>query len=386
MRTVSPFFFFPYESRTATEPPKDVLIIGGGTGSDTAAALASGAEHVDVVEIDPRLVELGRAMNPDGAFLDPRVDVHVTDGREFLESNDTQYDMVVFALPNSIALVAGQSGLRLESFLFTKEAIEQAKAHLAPDGVFTLVNFFREPFVVDRLAGTITEVFGTEPCLSILGDQGHLASLIVSTDPTAVSCPTATWVPPDRVPEAATDDHPFPYVADRIDPGLLPAGDRAHPARVARRGAAGQRVGRADAPLRRPVLHGRGVPAARDAQHRHVLAAVRDDVARERIGVRRDPGRSARGDRGGRPIPAAPPRDLVRGAGGIVGGGMARAGQLDAVLAVGGAAGGRHRRGVPARLLRQRHLRAAIPGRVLVDDSVRRQPPRGRCSAGCSST
>ena len=229
MRTVSPFFFFPYERRTATDPPRDVLIIGGGTGSDTAAALASGAEHVDVIEIDPRLVELGREMNPDGAYLDPRVDVHVTDGREFLESNDKQYDMVVFALPDSVALVAGQSGVRLESFLFTKEAIEQAKAHLAPDGVFTLVNYFREPFVADRLAGTIAEVFGTAPCLTILGDEGHLASLIVSTDPTAVSCPTATWVPTGPVPEASTDDHPFPYVADRIDPRLLPAGDRAHP-------------------------------------------------------------------------------------------------------------------------------------------------------------
>jgi hypothetical protein len=218
MRTVSPFFFYPYQARTATDPPADVLIIGGGTGSDTAAALASGAEHVDVVEIDPRLVELGKAMNPDGAFTDPRVNVHVTDGREFLEANDTTYDMITFALPDSIALVAGQSGVRLESFLFTKEAIEQAKAHLAPDGVFTLVNFFREPFVVDRLAGTITEVFGTEPCLSILGDEGHLASLIVSTDPTAVTCPTATWEPTGPVLEASTDDHPFPYVQDRMIP------------------------------------------------------------------------------------------------------------------------------------------------------------------------
>jgi hypothetical protein len=218
MRTVSPFFFYPYESRTAPEPPKDVLIIGGGTGSDTAAALASGAEHVDVVEIDPRLVELGRTMNPDGAFLDPRVDVHVTDGREFLESNDTRYDLVVFALPDSIALVAGQSGVRLESFLFTREAMDQAKAHLTPDGVFALVNYFREPFVADRLASMTSEVFGTAPCLTILGDEGHLASLIVSADPTAFTCPTATWAPTGAVPEASTDDHPFPYVADRMIP------------------------------------------------------------------------------------------------------------------------------------------------------------------------
>ena len=33
--------------------------------------------------------------------------------------------------------------MRLESFLFTKQAIEQARAHLKPDGVFGMYNYYR---------------------------------------------------------------------------------------------------------------------------------------------------------------------------------------------------------------------------------------------------
>ena len=44
-----------------------------------------------------------------------------------------------------------------------------------------------------------------------------------------------------------------------------------------------------DAVLARPLLHGRGLPAARDEKRRPVRAAVWDDVVRERPCVRRDP-------------------------------------------------------------------------------------------------
>ena len=329
MRTVSPFFFFPYESRTATEPPKDVLMIGGGTGSDTAAALASGAEHVDVVEIDPRLVELGRAMNPDGALLDPRVDVHVTDGREFLESNDTQYDMVVFALPNSIALVAGQSGVRLESFLFTKEAIEQAKAHLAPDGVFALVDFFREPFVVDRLAGTIAEVFGTEPCLSILGDQGHLASLVVG----ARTRPRSPVRPP-RGSRPTRSLKPRPTtIRSRTSPtGSIPDFYLLAIGLILLVSLGAVQLASGSVVRMRPYVDLFFMGAG------FLLLETRNIVTFSLLFgttwlvnalVFAGPGRGARGDRGRRPIRGRAAPDLVRGAGGIVGGGMARAGQLD---------------------------------------------------------
>ena len=54
------------------------------------------------------------------------------------------YDLILFALPDSLTLVSGQSSLRLESYLFTIEALRAARDHLHPDGVFAMYNYYRE--------------------------------------------------------------------------------------------------------------------------------------------------------------------------------------------------------------------------------------------------
>lgn len=58
-----PFYFYPYLHVPASQL-KQVLIIGAGTGNDTAVALHEGAQHVDAVEIDLQLVQLGRDRSP----------------------------------------------------------------------------------------------------------------------------------------------------------------------------------------------------------------------------------------------------------------------------------------------------------------------------------
>ena len=100
-----------------------VLIIGAGSGTDTALALAKGAKHVDAVEIDPKLAQIGRDFHPEGVYQDPRVTVHVNDGRAFLNSSNEKYDLVVYALTDSLTLVSSTAGVRLESFLFTEESM-----------------------------------------------------------------------------------------------------------------------------------------------------------------------------------------------------------------------------------------------------------------------
>ena len=147
--------------------PKDVLIVGAGNGNDVAAALAAGAEHVDAVEIDPQLQDLGAEYHPDRPYDDPRVTRITNDGRAYLEQTDKKYDLIIFALPDSLTLVSGQSAVRLESFLFTKEAMEAARDHLNPGGAFSMYNFYREPWLLDRLAGGLHEVYGHAPCLDL---------------------------------------------------------------------------------------------------------------------------------------------------------------------------------------------------------------------------
>jgi SAM-dependent methyltransferase len=205
-----------------------VLVIGAGGGNDVAVALARGAEHVDAVEIDPRIHDLGKSRHPERPYQDPRVDAHIDDGRAFLERTKERYDLILFALPDSITLVSGQSSLRLESFLFTKEALSTARDRLAPGGVFAMYNYFREDWLADRYANTLTEVYGAPPCaqfFDLFGDpESNFAVFVAARDAASIDCTgphAATWEPAtDDFPGPATDDHPFPYLRDRTVPGF----------------------------------------------------------------------------------------------------------------------------------------------------------------------
>src|SRR5205814_8991304 len=178
----------PYTRMRAT--PNDVLLVGAGRGNDVAIALRRGAQHVDAVEIDPRIHAIGVQLNPDRAFQDPRVTSYVNDGRAFLEQATRRYDLILFALPDSLTLVAGQSSLRLESYLFTAEAMQAACAHLTPDGAFGEYNYDRGQWLVDRLAGTLQQVYGHPPCLDSTDQVGRLALPMASPNQAALHCPT----------------------------------------------------------------------------------------------------------------------------------------------------------------------------------------------------
>src|SRR5262249_19709636 len=121
---------------TANGPFENVLVIGAGSGNDVQAALANGARPVDAVEIDPVLYRIGRDRHPDQPYADPRVSIHLDDGRSFLRKTQAKYDLVIYALVDSLVLQSGYSNLRLESFLFTEEAFQEIKSCLKPGGVF----------------------------------------------------------------------------------------------------------------------------------------------------------------------------------------------------------------------------------------------------------
>jgi SAM-dependent methyltransferase len=144
-------------------PFENVLIIGAGSGNDVSVALANGAKHVDAVEIDPAIYSLGRAENVDHPYQDPRVTIHVDDGRSFVRKTDQKYDLIIYALVDSLVLHSGYSSLRLESFLFTEDAFHDIAAHLRPGGVFAVYNFFRQGWIVGRVAKMSEDAFGTKP-------------------------------------------------------------------------------------------------------------------------------------------------------------------------------------------------------------------------------
>jgi len=211
------------------------LILGAGTGSDTATALAHDVQDITAVEIDPVIQKLGAELHPDRPYSDPRVKLVNNDGRVFLRNTKDKYDLIIFALPDSLTLTSSIANLRLESFLFTQDSLNAAKAALTPDGVLVLYNYYREPWLIEKLAGMVTRTFGRDSFVSTYGGQGRGAVIINgprvatinATSYREESAPGATRlrvtgeglmgmtsIPP------ATDDWPFVYLPRPSFPGL----------------------------------------------------------------------------------------------------------------------------------------------------------------------
>jgi len=195
----------------------DVLIVGAGSGSDVAVALARGAGHVDAVEIDPAIQRIGAEEHPDRPYDDPRVTAVVNDGRAFLRTGARSYDLVVFALPDSLTLVSTAANIRLESFLFTEEAFAAVREHLKPGGVFVLYNYYREPWLIEKLSGMLEDTFGAPPLVrTYTGVAATLADgpAVVDLQGRPPPGDASDGAPDAGLPEPrpATDDWPFLYL------------------------------------------------------------------------------------------------------------------------------------------------------------------------------
>jgi len=171
-------YFYQWPYTVFGDTFDNVLILGAGTGTDVAAALRHGARHVDAVEIDPVILRLGAQHHPDRPYSDPRVTLICDDARHFLRTTTKRYDLVVFALIDSLTLQSSFSSVRLESYMFTEESLRAVRDHLAPRGVMALYNYFREKWLVDRLANTVALAFGEEPRVHVHQDRAYLAVML----------------------------------------------------------------------------------------------------------------------------------------------------------------------------------------------------------------
>jgi spermidine synthase len=112
--------------------PKDALLISYGVGV-TAKALTDTAEleRIDVVDISREILEMNRIAWEEGEYPldDPRVRVHIEDGRHFLQTTDRLFDFITGEPPPPKA--AGIVSL------YTREFFALARERLAPGGLFS---------------------------------------------------------------------------------------------------------------------------------------------------------------------------------------------------------------------------------------------------------
>jgi spermidine synthase len=164
--------------------PRTVLLIGGGMAGSIAEALKHPTvERLEDVEIDPTLIEMARRLFPQDflAFSDPRVHVHVTDGRAYLQTSSSRFDVIIADVPDP-------ASAQLNRF-YTSEFFRSAREHLAPGGVFAFQVHASEDYISPELAAflrcvnrTLQEVFAQ--VVVIPGESFHF---FASTQPSVLT-------------------------------------------------------------------------------------------------------------------------------------------------------------------------------------------------------
>ena len=171
-------YFYEWPYAVFGDSFEDVLILGAGSGTDVTAALKHGAKRVDAVEIDPAILRLGKELHPERPYDDPRVTAICDDARHFLRTTERRYDLVVFGLVDSLTVQSSFTSVRLESYLFTEEAFRAVRDVLKPNGLLCLYNYFRERWLVDRLANLAASAFGEEPRVHVHERRSWLAMML----------------------------------------------------------------------------------------------------------------------------------------------------------------------------------------------------------------
>jgi hypothetical protein len=154
-------YHLPY--RLLKAPPRRALVVGAGTGNDVAVLLDEGAERIDAVEIDPVILDLGRASHPDRPYASSRVRVFNTDARSFLNQGGEPYDLIIFGTLDSMTRLSALSNVRLDNFMYTVECFRRARERLAPEGGIVVYFMVATEYIDLRLGGMLTEAFAEAP-------------------------------------------------------------------------------------------------------------------------------------------------------------------------------------------------------------------------------
>jgi spermidine synthase len=135
--------------------PRSVFVLGLGSGVTAAAVLAHPVDSVDVLELEPAVIEASRffAAAQGRRLDDPRLRIVVGDGRSFLRATPARYDVIVSEPSNP--WIQGMAGLfSVEFFTLARERLRPGGVmvqwlhtyNLAPDDLRMIVATFRSAF------------------------------------------------------------------------------------------------------------------------------------------------------------------------------------------------------------------------------------------------
>jgi SAM-dependent methyltransferase len=209
-----PYRFYP--------APPSVLVLGAGMGNDVAAALRKGAGRVEAVEIDPLILKLGRELHFEQPYQSPRVHVLINDARSYIENSREQFDLIVFSLLDSHTTTSHFTNIRIDNYVYTREALARARQLLKPDGLMIVKFQVENPWVAGRLFKLLHDTFGQDPIqfqteggydtpgrFFVSGPPERLAKAI--SDPALASYLATHGNMPMQSAMVTTDDWPYFY-------------------------------------------------------------------------------------------------------------------------------------------------------------------------------
>lgn len=207
-----------YQLPYRLKQPGDILIVGSGTGNDVAAALRNGAQHVDAVELDPIIIDIGKRKHPEHPYASDKVTVICDDARHFFNKCSKHYDMVILGGLNSQTVVGQGSSVRVDTYVYTRESIERALSLLKPDGLLTVTACDNLDWMGERVFATMSAAANYSPRVFFDNQPNFLHwdtfVLGAAVRNGTLTPPGPPYLEKTFFPErVVTDDWPFMYVA-----------------------------------------------------------------------------------------------------------------------------------------------------------------------------
>ncbi len=144
--------------------PESILIVGAGAGNDVAGALRHNIASVTAVEIDPAIIVIGKELHPEKPYFSQRVKMINDDARSFFATTGEKFDVISFGLLDSHTTTS-LTNARLDHYVYTREAILQARSKLKDGGIMVLTFEARHPFIADRIYSVLKEAFLQPPLM-----------------------------------------------------------------------------------------------------------------------------------------------------------------------------------------------------------------------------
>lgn len=153
---------------------KRALFIGAGAFGMPEQVARIGADvRVDVVEIDPAVIETGRRFFKLDEF--PNVQPHAGDARRYLQHTEQKYDLIFGDAYNGVR--------HIPAHLVTREFFAQVRSHLTDDGVF-LMNVIsavegERAVLLGHVLGTLRAEFPNVEIFAVDGTRSDSQNIIL---------------------------------------------------------------------------------------------------------------------------------------------------------------------------------------------------------------